>query len=264
MMVGDYTEDQKVRKRCHVCHFSWRFILILVVLCFFQSTASISTTATTDDDSVNSLYTDCGDDLSTYCPTATTTSTQLSCLYDHQDQVSPSCQSFLTTTTPGGCNTDAQKYCSQYTSVDDISDCLDNELDQISVNCYRNIQNYSGSLNQQQRRLRRMTQVVSVLGMLLLAVLLMVVKIIFRRVRGIQAEDEEVLQSSPTDLLPLSHGKSVGDIERDEDNNHVELEENQEKESWCISFHELTYYAYEPFDWLHPLQKKKKAILNQV
>ncbi len=271
-------------------------VISTAILTFFLFT----TTLRGDDDYYNTqmdFQADCNNDLTLYCPSTLTESTQsqLACLYDHspQSDLSSNCRSFLATTTSGACDEDVQEYCStptsSYDTVDEIQTCLEQNTAKLSIDCYRNVMSYKNKANsnanesltylsEEQIRIRRITQIVSVIGMILIAIpLLLVIKVYRKAKNEIHNEDKSVLNPdlSVEDLLKLSCGieprkkSSTNGEATDIEGNDTQTTSLDPVEPWCISFYQLSYYAYNTADqslWqtITCRKKERKAILNKV
>jgi hypothetical protein len=309
--TGNACKELKVKR------ITPRYLLAIVILFLLIITTASSTAY---DDSIAEFNTDCGSDVSLYCPSySTSTATQqLSCLYYHnpQSDLSSECRSFLTTVTPSACNKDVQQYCStptsSYKTIDEIQDCLEYHLNNLSIDCYRNMMKYMENsenkakgqlkyLSEEQIRVRRMTQIVSIFGMILIAIPLFLAVRVYRNVcQEIQNEDNVVLDKKLNvhQLFKLSTESQTNQSHQQQQsvnssaNNHQPVLQNEQEESeidierfgvdldmnqkyfqhtqpWCISFHKLSIYAYNAdqnttWQTLTWQKKERKAILNKV
>lgn len=215
-----------------------------------------------DDDVQDDLSIYCGNDIMEFCPTATTDYEEWTCLYANESQLSPECQQYLTGTVEGGCNSDAQNLCGQYESVDDIYDCLVEHSDELSATCFRNIQNYSDELTEEQKRADRATLMVTNLSLIILMIPSILAFFAFRKMLDMKKLQQHIRQqganvwkdSSTVPIVRYANGTPLND-------------EIDPRRGWCISFHNLSYWAYKPTSWMDIVtsyKKERKPILHNV
>ncbi len=239
------------------------------------------------------LSSECKSDLTQYCSSYSTSSDQLNCLYNNEGTISKRCLTYLETITPGGCNEDAQIYCADETKVSDIQSCLESHLSEVSTSCYINLMKYDNKLSMREIREQRMMLLISVISLIFLFFPSLIVlrcswKINhLRKVEKIVLEEEGIedntnaspsaqqyarLSSTDDSMTGASitiwrkYGKDIIDVKYfHKESDHFQINNSSRKGSWCLSFHNLSYWAFEKKKWADVFKETKKSpILHQV
>ena len=246
-----------------------------------------------DDDGVTTskkLVDVCDDDIDEYCPTDRGKGglVILYCLQRNKSRLSTDCQSFLGTTTMGGCNDEATTLCGVETDLDGIYDCLDSNVDALSDDCMNNVmsrKNEESPFASMKGRSKHITRAITAISILYLLIPLLAGMLSLRKMYLLNKLQAKVL---------LDHTAVADDNKKDTENTYDD--DNNKKdthglatppsspspnsgdsagsgssstplasvEPWQITFHNISYWVSHLKSCRNPLQYEKKQILREV
>lgn len=229
------------------------------------------------------LKENCDSDITTYC-SSTDQIWVIYCLYNNKDKLSKKCSSYLGSTTLGACNADAEKLCGDFIEAADILKCLKDHGEELSSDCYKNIENSAKEDNpmaQMEEQLERLTHAVNFMGTLLLLIpfcfviysgyqyhsLMNMAKSVIEDIPQVwKAESEVVRSECPDDFGDGDGYDSDEDLLSPSSSDRSRGRPSQHRQ-WCLSFHELNYWAVEAKPWVKAMSatpSPRKRILQNV
>ena len=208
----------------------------------------------------------CNEDIDNYCKLERKLGglAVIYCLERHRIDLSDVCNTYLGTTTFGGCNDESLRLCGDNSNINDIHTCLENNKDKLSAQCLTNIMNLkSDGVNpwkKFQLRSKKVTSAITALSMAYLLIpLLLSIWAMFMMFK-LDSIQKDILSENNNMISSSSLAESRGELY----SSQKTFDEVSQSDPWQISFLQLSYWVLEITDWRHPLDIKKKQILRDV